>query len=373
MATADVPIDVDKELEEYVREQRDRISLCFSEARRRLDRKEAELIKLFEEKLNKSRADNKNIATDRNQLKYTLELIQASLSSNSLQMTGDEAIRPIKEKIEKLEEKRTRVQFDWVPQKLYTEISKIGEVATIPAHKKICISSIPGYNTKEEMVIKSVIPPPYKQQKQEIQFLLTKPLQEGEYWYLIHIIWYNQWKSYVGISGKESSADKEIDKPGPIDNTSLLDQDKLRRFQVNERDYKSVPEDAWYKLVSWYGISEGSMGIRRRVVMYGKFVKQCKLEVYPLELKACLYPNETDFKIFTISGCDTIRTMDNKIRKLYDIDSTKQTRIYIKYQISRHELIKDMNLEVQGVELFDGQYVLIEVQNVDGTWHRKRL
>ena len=35
-----------------------------------------------------------------------------------------------------------------------------------------------------------------------------------------------------------------------------------------------------------------------------------------------------------------------------------------------YELIKDMNKEAQDVGLFDGQCVLLEVQNVDGTWPR---
>ena len=103
-----------------------------------------------------------------------------------------------------------------------------------------------------------------------------------------------------------SNAGDENINPGPINNTSLLDQAKLRRGQIDEIDYKLVPEEAWYKLLSWYGIGRDSISIRRQVVEYGKFVKQCKVEVYPLELKACLYPKESDFIIVTMSRCDTI-------------------------------------------------------------------
>ncbi|KAI6661111.1 Outer membrane phospholipase A [Oopsacas minuta] len=58
--------------------QRDRLSRCFSEVRIRLDRKEAQLSGQFEYKLNKSRTHNKSLAADKNQLEYTLEVIQAS-------------------------------------------------------------------------------------------------------------------------------------------------------------------------------------------------------------------------------------------------------------------------------------------------------
>ena len=90
----------------------------------------------------------------------------------------------------------------------------------------------------------------------------------------------------------------------------------------------SVPELAWDKLLSSYDINEGSVKIRRQVVEYDWYVKWCKVEVYLLELKYFLYPNESNFRIVTISRCDTIRTLDNKIRKVYNIDSKKQTQIY---------------------------------------------
>ena len=108
---------------------------------------------------------------------------------------------------------------------------------------------------------------------------------------------------------------------------------------MDEIDYKLVPEEAWRKLVSWYGSVEGSE-IRRYVVEYGKFVKQCKVEVYPLELKACVYPRENEFKSVTLSRCDTIQTLVRKIRDVYNISNDKQTRIYNRYMTYPYEEIR---------------------------------
>ena len=146
----------------------------------------------------------------------------------------------------------------------------------------------------------------------------------------------------------------------------MLDQGKLRRDQVNELDYTLVPEEAWYQLVSWYGIGRDSIGIRRQVVEYGKFVKQCKVEVYPLKLKACLYHDEEDYKIVTMSRCDTIQTLDKLIRQVYNIESTKHTRVYKKNnRLPSYELIRNMNLKAMDVGLFEEQFVLLVVQNAD--------
>ena len=211
--------------------------------------------------------------------------------------------------------------------------------------------------------------PSYEDQKREITYLLNTVLVEGHKWCLIHMRWYRRWKQYVGYDNwNRSRAGEEAAYPGPIDNTYLIENDKLRRHQVDEIDYKLVPELAWDKLLSWYDISEGSMKIRRQVVVYGKFVKECKVEVYPLELKCFLYPNESDFRIVALLRCETIRTLDNKLRKIYNIDSKKQTQVYNRYMTYTYKLIRDLNQRPYDVGLFDGQYILLEVQNEDGTW-----
>ena len=366
MATAEVSIEKKKEKGDNIREQKEILSRCFSEARRRLDEREAQLSLQLEQ----IEIHNMKIVTNKNKLFSALEIIHACLSSNTLQETRNEAIKPIIEKIAKLEMEQLRIQLNWSPHNLYEEINKIGEVCTTYIGKSLTevSSELSEYDINEGILIL----PLYQQQEQEINYLQCRPFQKGEYWNLIGIGWYKQWKRYVGYDNcdKSNAGDEEIN-PGPIDNTSLLNQGKLRRDQIDEKHYKLVPEEAWNKLLSWYGISRDSIGIRRQVVEYRKFVRQCKVEVYPLELKACLYPNEKDYKIVTISRCDTMHTLNKLIRQIYNIESTKHTRIYNKYMTYSCELIKDMKLEAQDIGLFHGQPVLLEVQNRDGTWPRK--
>ena len=63
------------------------------------------------------------------------------------------------------------------------------------------------------------------------------------------------------------------------------------------------------------------------------FLNSYKVEVNPLELKACVYPRENEFKSVTLSRCDTIQTLVRKIREVYNINNDKQTRIYNRYMI----------------------------------------
>ena len=60
---------------------------------------------------------------------------------------------------------------------------------------------------------------------------------------------------------------------------------------MDERDYLSLPAQAWDKLVEWYGMTAGSTPISRVVVEYGLYMKHLKIEVYPLEFKLCDHPH----------------------------------------------------------------------------------
>ena len=261
MAMTIVATDIDKEIEENIREQREILSRCFSEARRRLDEREAQLSLQFEEKIKEIKIHTKKIATDIHQLNSALEQLQACLSSNTLQETGNDAIKPIKNKIGMLEREELRVQFNWSPHNLYSEINKIGETTTIPA--RIQFTCISEDNIREQSYFKVVTPPPYEQQKQEISSILTKPFQKGDL-YVIHLKWFNEWRHYVGYDDCDKSvAGEEVAKPGPIDNTSLLDQDKFGKLLGEGKDHQLVPEEAWYKLLSWYRIK--SMGMKKKI------------------------------------------------------------------------------------------------------------
>ena len=292
-------------------------------------------------------------------LRFVTELMRLLLSYN------EGAVKPILEEIERDE---LRIPCIRSHNNLYNRVKKVSRGITIHIniHKSSCYQSI------TQMCLKSVIPPPYEQQKHEIHSLMYRLLQDGEYWYLIHIEWFRRWKRYVGYDNcNMSNAGLVLCKPGPIDNTSLLDQGKLRRDQVDEIDYTLVPEEVWYQLVSWYGIGRDSIGIRRQVVEYEKGVRRFQVEIYPIELKACLYHNEEDYKIVTMSRCDTIQTLDKLIRQVYNIESTKHTRVYKKNHSrnfrSSYQLIQNMNLDARDVELFDDLFVLLEVQNADFT------
>ena len=292
--------------------------------------------------------------TDRKLLRSVTELMRLLLSYN------ERAVKPI---LGERERNKVIIPFIRSHNNLYIKVKNASRGTTIRMHIRKA-----NYHQYSRQIRLISVTPPYEQQRQEINSLICSPPQKGDYWYVIHIGWFIRWERYVGYKKYNAGTGPVLIKPGPIDNKSLLHQGKLRRRQVNESHYKLVPEEAWYMLLSWYGISRDSTVIMRQVVEYGKFVKHCNVELYPLELKACLYHNEEDYKIVTLSRYDTIHTLDKLIRQVYSIESTKHTRVYKKTSLPpSYELIQDMNLDATDVGLYEQQFVLLEVQNADRT------
>uniref|UniRef100_A0A669C0P0 Ubiquitin carboxyl-terminal hydrolase n=1 Tax=Oreochromis niloticus TaxID=8128 RepID=A0A669C0P0_ORENI len=205
--------------------------------------------------------------------------------------------------------------------------------------------------------------------------LLTKGDSLDEIKYLIDSRWFKQWKKYVGFDSWDMyNVGERSLYPGPIDNSGLFsDQETqaLKEHLIDELDYVLVPTEAWNKLVSWYGCLEGQRPIVRKVVEHGMFVKHCKVEVYLLELNLCENDNMDNVVTRHFSKADTIDTIEKEMRTLFNIPSEEETRLWNKYMSNTYEQLNKPDSTVQDAGLFQGQVLVIERKNEDGTWPRQ--
>ncbi|MGH0174594.1 UNVERIFIED_CONTAM: hypothetical protein FKN15_002093 [Acipenser sinensis] len=145
----------------------------------------------------------------------------------------------------------------------------------------------------------------------------------------------------------------------------------LKEHLIDELDYVLVPTEAWHKLMSWYGCVEGQRPIVRKVVEHGMFVKHCKVEVYLLELNLCENDNMDDLVKRHFSKADTIDTVEKDMRALFNISADKEIRLWNKYMSNTYEQLNKPDSTVQDAGLFQGQVLVIEKKNEDGTWPRQ--
>uniref|UniRef100_A0A8V5GKC6 Ubiquitin carboxyl-terminal hydrolase n=1 Tax=Melopsittacus undulatus TaxID=13146 RepID=A0A8V5GKC6_MELUD len=209
-------------------------------------------------------------------------------------------------------------------------------------------------------------------QRAELGPLLATALRPGESWYLVDSRWFKQWKKYVGFDSWDmfGTGDPSL-FPGPIDNSGLFSDPKtqtLKEHLIDELDYVLVPTEAWNKLVMWYGCMDGQQPIVRKVVEYGLFVKHYKVEVYLLELKLCECSDPDNVISCHFSKADTVGTIEKEMRKLFNIPAEKETRLWNRYMSNTYEQLCKLDSTVQDAGLYQGQMVLIEVKNEDGTW-----
>ncbi|NWJ08362.1 UBP4 hydrolase, partial [Crypturellus undulatus] len=195
--------------------------------------------------------------------------------------------------------------------------------------------------------------------------------------YLVDSRWFKQWKKYVGFDSWDMFGVGEPSLfPGPVDNSGLFSDPKtqsLKEHLIDELDYVLVPTEAWNKLVTWYGCIDGQEPIVRKVVEYGLFVKHCKVEVYLLELKLCENSNPDNVVSCHFSKADTIATIEKEMKKIFNIPAEKETRLWNRYMSNAYEQLSKLDSTVQDAGLYQGQIVLIEVKNEDGTWPRQSL
>uniref|UniRef100_A0A8D1KHA0 Ubiquitin carboxyl-terminal hydrolase n=1 Tax=Sus scrofa TaxID=9823 RepID=A0A8D1KHA0_PIG len=219
--------------------------------------------------------------------------------------------------------------------------------------------------------------PDAETQKSELGALMRTTLQRGAQWYLIDSRWFKQWKKYVGFDSWDMYNVGEHNLfPGPIDNSGLFsdpESQTLKEHLIDELDYVLVPTEAWNKLLNWYGCVEGQQPIVRKVVEHGLFVKHCKVEVYLLELKLCENSDPTNVLSCHFSKADTIATIEKEMRKLFNIPAERETRLWNRYMSNTYEQLSKLDNTVQDAGLYQGQVLVIEPQNEDGTWPRQTL
>ncbi|XP_062977133.1 ubiquitin carboxyl-terminal hydrolase 4 isoform X4 [Elgaria multicarinata webbii] len=212
-------------------------------------------------------------------------------------------------------------------------------------------------------------------QRAELMPLLGAALRPGESWYLIDSRWFKQWKKYVGFDSWDLYNVGEPNLfPGPIDNSGLFadsEAQTLKEHLIDELDYVLVPTEAWNKLINWYGCIEGQQPIVRKVVEYGLFVKHCKVEVYLLELKLCQNSDPLSLVSSYFSKADTVATIEKEMRKQFSIPDGKEIRLWSRYMSNTYEQLSKLDSTIQDAGLYQGQIVLIEVKNEDGSWPRQ--
>ncbi|XP_078684293.1 ubiquitin carboxyl-terminal hydrolase 15-like [Branchiostoma floridae x Branchiostoma belcheri] len=207
-------------------------------------------------------------------------------------------------------------------------------------------------------------PPEVTVQKSTISADMEKELRKGDTWFLVDGKWWKQWKKYVGYDSwdMDGMGDPAY-HPGTIDNSALFKDPKnpdavfLKEQLIDQLDYCPVPVEAFRRLVSWYGIKDRHV-IPRKVVEHDMFAKHCRVEVFPVELKLCRYPNMDRRVTQLFSKSNTIGQIEEYMRTRFNIPKTQSVRLtglWCKYMSDTYEHLNKPQNTVKDSGLYQGQ------------------
>ena len=112
-----------------------------------------------------------------------------------------------------------------------------------------------------------------------------------------------------------------VKEPLHFYNLISADSTALKDHLIDELDYNLVTKDAWFKLVSWYGVLSEEQALPRKVVEHGMYVKSCKVEVYLMQLKLCQHSDQKTTVTRQFSKGDTVGRLWYLIYTVYEINS----------------------------------------------------
>ncbi|MCG8623410.1 MAG: hypothetical protein MJE68_15635 [Proteobacteria bacterium] len=127
---------------------------------------------------------------------------------------------------------------------------------------------------------------------------------------------------------------------------------------MEELDYFLLPESAWNKLTSWYGLLEQSTVIPRKVIEHGFYSKHPQVEVYLLEFKLTIHPNLNHSKHHSFSRGDTVGYLESVIRKEFKVEEDAECRVWHRFMTHTYELLSNHTQTLQEVGLYNGQVKL---------------
>jgi ubiquitin carboxyl-terminal hydrolase 4/11/15 len=129
---------------------------------------------------------------------------------------------------------------------------------------------------------------------------------------------------------------------------------------MEEQDYSVLPETAWNKLTSWYGLEEQSMVIARKVAVHGMYMKHCKVEVYLLEFKLTIHPDFNNVKYYSFSRGDTVANLETALKKEFKVEEDAECRVWHRFMTHTYELLSNCSQTLYDAGLYNGQVKLLD-------------
>ena len=128
---------------------------------------------------------------------------------------------------------------------------------------------------------------------------------------------------------------------------------------MEDFDYFLLPEAAWTKLFSWYGLSQNSRPLARKVVDHGMYMKHSEVEVYLLEFKLSLHPNLNSNRPHSFSRADTVGYLVAVMKEEFNVERDAECRVWHLFMTNTYELLSNCSQTLQDAGFYNGQVSVV--------------
>lgn len=231
-------------------------------------------------------------------------------------------------------------------------------------------------------------------------------LREGSYYFLISSRWHIEWRQWVGHRSTRSpktgpwpapvelSAQELLDapdepgpqlaltperqrswtkeRPGPIDNSGLLDSGRSGKLSANlceHSDYEILSEGVWTLLHSWY---DGGPPIKRRAISQpsGHVV----LELYGLTLKVFTSSNlSAEPTTIMESKSSTVEAFKKRACEELGLQ-VENCRVWDYFNRRKYKNLEEegrLQKTLDDNQIYEDNDILVEVKLADGSWPKE--
>ncbi|KAJ6255067.1 ubiquitin carboxyl-terminal hydrolase 11 [Anaeramoeba flamelloides] len=185
-------------------------------------------------------------------------------------------------------------------------------------------------------------------------------LIENESWCLINFSWYKQWTEYIEQKDQEDVENLKYPKPGKIDNSPLLEKNKLKRDLKENEDYTLVHKETWKLFQEIYGDMEK---ITKKVIKIGKKKHQKIVEIYNLTFYIHCLEDGNLKKKATVNLSRSLKHLDifDLIANTWKVPIQK-VRIYILNKEKKGKEIKNKKKFLYSSRLEDFERIFFEIK-----------
>ena len=128
---------------------------------------------------------------------------------------------------------------------------------------------------------------------------------------------------------------------------------------MEELDYFLLPSSAWNMLITWYGLTDDSRAIARKVAEHGIYRKHIKVEIYLLEFKLAIHPNVKNVKPHTFSRVNTVGDLEAVLRKEFEVEEDAECRVWHGFMTHSYELLPNHSQTLCDAGLYSGQVMIL--------------